>query len=431
MSFLASFLFGDLLTLPVDVYYLIYFAAIAGFFALYARKTNLDLADWTSPRLVRGIILGFAVGIVMLMNVLSRPATERLTGGLLAWAVFWRGFVYGGVDGLLLFAFPWIVTWRAFNAESGGFRRKLGAGFFSWLMIVFVTTVYHLGYSDFRSEKIIQPNIGSTIMAVPTLVTANAVASPISHVIMHVAAVIHSPRTALFLPPHRDQAAPSERPERQGARSAPRAIWRAAAMAETISSDLRLELEQGPPNVSVDGLGSSVQSREPASAFRLWNPPGPDESHDVHAPERHAADPGERSYREVLEKGFRSEGGAQSSQQREQAGGNSYSQRPGAVLVGQPMAAVREHDTHRHRKDEQCEPAHEDDGQQVHAVSRRERHQPQPGDQEPMRRPDAPGECATDGRELPRLDRSENQQRRHPGTHERHPCSAVAILQHE
>lgn len=93
------------------------------------------------------------------------------------------------MDGLLLFSFPWIVTWRAFDAESGGFRRKLGAGFVSWLLTLFVTTVYHLGYSDFRSEKIIQPNIGSAIMAVPTLLAANPVASPISHVIMHVAAV--------------------------------------------------------------------------------------------------------------------------------------------------------------------------------------------------------------------------------------------------
>lgn len=51
---------------------------------------------------------------------------------------------------------------------------------------------------------IAQPNIGSTIGAVPTLLTANPVASPISHVFLHVTAVIHSPETDLFLPPHRD-----------------------------------------------------------------------------------------------------------------------------------------------------------------------------------------------------------------------------------
>jgi hypothetical protein len=204
VSFLASFLLGDRQILPVYLYYLIYFAAVVGFFAFYASKTKLDLARWISRRLVWGILLGIAVGVVMLTNVLSRPETERLTGGLLVWAIFWRGLAHGAVDGLLLFAFPWIVTWRAFDAESGDLRRKLAAGVVSWLLILFVTTVYHLGYADFRTGKIIEPNVGSTIMSVPTLVTANPVASPISHVMMHVAAVVHSPRTEVFLPPHRD-----------------------------------------------------------------------------------------------------------------------------------------------------------------------------------------------------------------------------------
>jgi hypothetical protein len=49
-----------------------------------------------------------------------------------------------------------------------------------------------------------EPNIGSTIGAVPTLLSANPVASPLSHVFLHVTAVLHSPETDLFLPPHRD-----------------------------------------------------------------------------------------------------------------------------------------------------------------------------------------------------------------------------------
>jgi hypothetical protein len=39
-------------------------------------------------------------------------------------------------------------------------------------------------------------------MSVPTLVTANPVASRVSHVFLHVTAVIHAPHTELFLPPH-------------------------------------------------------------------------------------------------------------------------------------------------------------------------------------------------------------------------------------
>lgn len=208
VSFLASFVFGDLFVIPVDLYYLIYFVTIIGFLVVYAKATGLVLREWTSKRLGWGIILGVVVGAVMVKNVMSRAETEQLAGGMLAWAVIWRGVVYGAVDGMLLFAFPWTVTWRAFGAESAPLRRRISATIAVWAFIHLVTTVYHLGYSDFRSSKIVQPNIGSAIMAVPTLVAANPVASPIAHVFMHVAAVLHSPNTELFLPPHRGNMSP-------------------------------------------------------------------------------------------------------------------------------------------------------------------------------------------------------------------------------
>ncbi len=115
-----------------------------------------------------------------------------------------RGLVYGAIDGLLLTVFPWVVTWRARNAEEKPFAKKLAVGFFAWILILVMTTAYHAGYADFRSGKMIQPNIGNTIISIPTLVVANPIGSPLTHAIMHVAAVIHSPRTELFLPPHRE-----------------------------------------------------------------------------------------------------------------------------------------------------------------------------------------------------------------------------------
>jgi len=122
----------------------------------------------------------------------------------LAWLIFWRGVVYGVIDGLLLSSFPWIVTWRAFEVGKKSLGKKIAFGFLAWGFILVVTTAYHLGYSDFRSRKIIQPNIGNTLISVPTLVTANPIGSPITHAIMHTAAVVLSPQTELFLPPHRN-----------------------------------------------------------------------------------------------------------------------------------------------------------------------------------------------------------------------------------
>jgi len=204
VGFGASFIFGDLMTLPLDLYYLIYFGIITVFFTIYIQKTQLNLKEWFSRRLVWGILLGLVFGALMVQNVLSRPATEKFTGPYLVWLIFWRGLIYGAMDGLLLSVFPWMVTWRAFDVEKKPLGRKIAFALLAWLFILVLTTAYHLGYSDFRSRKIIQPNIGNTIISVPTLVSANPIGSPVAHAMMHIAAIIHSPRTELFLPPHRE-----------------------------------------------------------------------------------------------------------------------------------------------------------------------------------------------------------------------------------
>ncbi len=204
VGFGTSFIFGDLLTLPVDLYYLIYFGIILTFFSVYIRRTRLNLKEWFSRRLVWGILLGLVFGALMVQNVLSRPETEKFTGAYFAWSILWRGLFYGAIDGLLLSSFPWTVTWRAFDVEKKPLGSKIAFGLLAWLFILLITTSYHLGYSDFRSTKILQPNIGNTIISVPTLVSANPIGSPITHAIMHITAVIHSPKTELFLPPHRE-----------------------------------------------------------------------------------------------------------------------------------------------------------------------------------------------------------------------------------
>lgn len=204
VGFGSSFIFGDVLNLPVDAYYLLYFGSVFIFLSAYIRKTHFNIKGWISRRLGWSVLLGFLFGAMMVQNVLSRPETERYTGTYLAWLILWRGMVYGVIDGLLLSSFPWIVTWRAFDVGEKPLGKKIAFGFLAWLFILAVTTAYHFGYSDFRSKKILQPNIGNTLISVPTLVTANPIGSPITHAIMHIAAVIHSPKTDLFLPPHRE-----------------------------------------------------------------------------------------------------------------------------------------------------------------------------------------------------------------------------------
>ena len=88
---------------------------------------------------------------------------------------------------------------------------KIGITLLAWVFVLVTTTAYHAGYGDFRSTKIVQPNIGNSLISIATFVSANPIASPLAHAAMHIAAVIHSPGTGLYLPPHRSEAAqPSE-----------------------------------------------------------------------------------------------------------------------------------------------------------------------------------------------------------------------------
>jgi hypothetical protein len=190
--------------LPLDLYYLIYFGIIISFFTIYIKKTQLNLKEWFFRRLLWGILLGLVFGAFMVQNVLARPATEKFTGFYLAWLIFWRGLIYGAIDGLLLSVFPWVVTWRAFNVSARPQEKKIRFSLLALVFVLAITTAYHLGYSDFRSRKLIEPNIGNAIISIPTLASANPIGSPIAHAIMHITAIIHSPKTELFLPPHRE-----------------------------------------------------------------------------------------------------------------------------------------------------------------------------------------------------------------------------------
>jgi hypothetical protein len=153
VGFAAAFLLADLLVLPVDLYYFLYFVSVLGFAAYYAARTRLEVVRWATRGLARAIVLGFVVGVVLARGVLAQPETPALAGAAFWWALLWRGLVYGLVDGILLFALPWTITWRALDAEQGGVARKIGAGAVAWVAVLVVTTAYHLGYSDFRSSR--------------------------------------------------------------------------------------------------------------------------------------------------------------------------------------------------------------------------------------------------------------------------------------
>jgi len=118
--------------------------------------------------------------------------------------VAWRGVVYGLADGLLLSVFPILVVFAAFAGTKLRERRagKIAIGLAALVASLAMTASYHIGYSDFRSEKVGRALSGDVIWSTPTLLTLNPIGAPIAHAGLHVTAVLNSYETDLFFPPH-------------------------------------------------------------------------------------------------------------------------------------------------------------------------------------------------------------------------------------
>jgi hypothetical protein len=77
IGFAVPFLGSSVLGLQHDLYLGIYFFTVLGLFAAYAYATGLDLRATVCRQRKLGVVLGIAVGAVLVRNVLSE--SRRLT----------------------------------------------------------------------------------------------------------------------------------------------------------------------------------------------------------------------------------------------------------------------------------------------------------------------------------------------------------------
>jgi hypothetical protein len=205
LAFLIPFVLADTLELDRDVYYGVYGASVIAFFALWLRATDQSLRLLVSSRAALAIGLGLLAGALLVLIVYrTEEGTPHPEGIDFAAAIAWRGVFYGAIDGLLLSAFPILVVFAAF-AGTRLRGSKPGTAIVALVALassLAMTTAYHAGYSEFRSEKIRQPVAGDVLWGAPTLLTLNPIGAPIAHIALHTSAVVHSYETDTFLPPH-------------------------------------------------------------------------------------------------------------------------------------------------------------------------------------------------------------------------------------
>lgn len=79
---------------------------------------------------------------------------------------------------------------------------KVLAGLFALGASLLVTGAYHLGFAEFQGTEVAKPLFGNGVLTLSYLISANPLATIVSHIGMHVASVLLGIETTVQLPPH-------------------------------------------------------------------------------------------------------------------------------------------------------------------------------------------------------------------------------------
>lgn len=201
VSFSVPFIGSSVLGLQHDLYLAIYFVVVLAGFAAYAAATELDVGATLRRQWKLGVGLGIIFGVLLVRNVFSEGATPRPHGAYFLFELIWRGGIYGAVDALLLTVLPCLVVYRALGGHLGTWGRRIAYFGASLALVMTITAIYHLGFSQYRQDGVGAPETGNTIISLPMLLSTNPIGSVADHMAMHIAAVARTYETDVRLPP--------------------------------------------------------------------------------------------------------------------------------------------------------------------------------------------------------------------------------------
>ena len=185
--------------------FLIPYIAIASIFIYsFVVLNEINLVGVFAENWIWGVLAGTLLSLYLIKTVRSQPATRGSTGADFLIGLTWAGIAYGIVDALFLNVMPVLAVWIGTDqfAWAATLPGKIGVGFIALLASLVVTLIYHLGYPEFHSKRVMMVLFGNSLITLAFLLSGNPFGSLISHTAMHLAAVVQGPETTIQLPPH-------------------------------------------------------------------------------------------------------------------------------------------------------------------------------------------------------------------------------------
>jgi hypothetical protein len=177
----------------------------AALLTAYSRWSGASWRDLARERMGQGLVGAAAAGTFAVWAVLIQRPSPPPEGLDLAWSLLWLGGAYGAIDAGLISVLPVLATKRALAcfglASSRPWCRALG-GLAAVVASALVNLAYHGECRDLHGMAVLGPLFGNTVLTLAYVLTGNPLAPVLSHIAMHVAAVLHGIDTTSQLPPH-------------------------------------------------------------------------------------------------------------------------------------------------------------------------------------------------------------------------------------
>lgn len=205
LGYAIAAIFSGWLKLPRSLF-LVPYALLAGLFLYaYFQWSGVSVRELVRQNAVWAVVATLLLGLFLVRNVFSQPASPRSTGLGLVLDLLWSGIVYGGLDALFLSVLPVLAARQAFSTLgwTDNLAGKMLVGAIAMLLSLFVTASYHWGFEEYQAANgLAGPTVGNGVMSLGYLLTNNPLTAVFSHMVMHISGVLHGPASVMQLPPH-------------------------------------------------------------------------------------------------------------------------------------------------------------------------------------------------------------------------------------